>query len=67
LKVVRVSLSPINKEKATAMERIALKLEIKQWENGFKTKEGRNPTREDIKRDVAIGECYRMICLDTMY
>jgi hypothetical protein len=42
---------------ATAMETIALKLEIKQWEKDFKTKEGKNPTREDIKRDLAIGEC----------
>lgn len=41
------------------MDQQELKVEIKRWEHEFREKEGRNPQKEDIKKDASIGEYLR--------
>ncbi|CDR43282.1 CYFA0S11e03136g1_1 [Cyberlindnera fabianii] len=42
------------------MDQQALKVEIKRWEHEFREKEGRNPQKEDIKKDASIAAKYKM-------
>ncbi|ODV73598.1 Sld2p CYBJADRAFT_167628 [Cyberlindnera jadinii NRRL Y-1542] len=42
------------------MERSVLKLEIKSWEKQFKAREGRNPTRDDIKKNLDVAAKYKL-------
>lgn len=38
-----------------------VKLEIKAWEYNFRKENGRNPTKDDIKKNTKIGTSFTLV------